>query len=472
MTLWLPRRPATSLLLACCVCAAACARQPEFDLIVRGGTIDEGTGAVEGVRRADVGIKGDRIAEIGNLANRRASAVVDASGKLVVPGFIDAHGQSGVTLLGDGYGESHLRQGITTEIIGDNSPAFWTSGTADASALQRLGLAFDWNGIDGYFGKLESRGTAINVGTLVPSALAPPGASAAAFVDEAMRAGALGVADDAADVTGRKVLASVAGRYNGVFVSRLRSGVPVPEEADAIVSAAAEGRPTVAIVDLMLVDPPAADSVAQVVRRLVLGNQNGLRPFGTIAPFAASAGGSDAPAREALKYGAISIGTNTAAATAATAPPTTSPAAFGAFPRLLGQWVREEHVLELREAVRRITSQAASIFQLQQRGMIRENYFADLFVFDPQTIRDLGETKRVPRGHRLCHRQWGRDADAGRVDRLACGSPAAPRGSSTAVNRGVSPLRSPPHARRGRTSSFASRTRVPAPGGCGRPWCS
>src|SRR6266850_6399053 len=229
------------LLAALCASGGACSRQPEFDVIVHGGTVDDGTGTAEGVRRADVGIKGDRIAEIGDLSSRRASAVIDASGKVVAPGFIDAHGQSGVALLADGYGESHLRQGITTEIIGDNSPAFWTARTADVTALQRLGLAFDWNGVNGYFEKLESRGTAINVGTLVPSALAPAGSPIATFVDEAMRAGAMGVFDDSIDIAERKALASVAGRYGGVVASRLRNGMPVADAADEILSAAAEG---------------------------------------------------------------------------------------------------------------------------------------------------------------------------------------------------------------------------------------
>src|SRR4029077_18595450 len=67
------------------------------------------------------------------------------------------------------------------------------------------------------------------------------------------------------------------------------------------------------------------------------------------------------------------------------APP---PAAFGAFPRLLGQLSRDEHLVDFREAIRRNTSGVASVFRIAQRGIIRENYFADLVVFDPRTIAD------------------------------------------------------------------------------------
>src|SRR4051794_24920695 len=93
------------ILVACC---AACSTQPTFDVIVRGGTVYDGTGESSGVRRADVGIRGDRIAAIGDLSARRAQEVIDATGKVVVPGFIDAQSRSGLALLADGFGESHL----------------------------------------------------------------------------------------------------------------------------------------------------------------------------------------------------------------------------------------------------------------------------------------------------------------------------------------------------------------------------
>ena len=151
--------------------ATGCQTQNQpFDLVIRGGDVVDGSGAP--ARRADVGIKGDRIAAIGDLAAAKAGLVIDSSGRVVSPGFIDVQGQSGVTLLADGNGESHLRQGITSEIIGEGgSPAFWTAETADPDTLAPYGLAFDWVTTGGYFDRLRTRGIAINLGTFVPATM-------------------------------------------------------------------------------------------------------------------------------------------------------------------------------------------------------------------------------------------------------------------------------------------------------------
>jgi N-acyl-D-amino-acid deacylase len=90
---------------------------PQFDLVVRGGQVLDGRGTP--ARRSDIGVSGDRIVALGDLSGASATTVIDAAGKVVSPGFIDVQGQSGTTLLIDGRGESHLRQGITSEIIGE-----------------------------------------------------------------------------------------------------------------------------------------------------------------------------------------------------------------------------------------------------------------------------------------------------------------------------------------------------------------
>ncbi|MFM8533035.1 MAG: hypothetical protein ACKOEC_05515 [Acidimicrobiia bacterium] len=129
----------------------ACAPAPtqRFDLIVRGGQVLDGTG--QPPQRVDVGVIGDRITRIGDLSGASAGREIDATGRIVAPGFIDVQGQSGTTLLADGNGESHRRQGITSEIIGEGgSPAFWAPGAADADGLAPYGLTFDWKGFGGY----------------------------------------------------------------------------------------------------------------------------------------------------------------------------------------------------------------------------------------------------------------------------------------------------------------------------------
>jgi N-acyl-D-aspartate/D-glutamate deacylase len=236
------RRPAVSAAVLAAVTLSFCAPAPEFDLVIRGGEVIDGTG-IE-ARRADVGIKGDRISAIGNLVDRSAGQILDAAGKIVSPGFIDTQGQSGTTLLVDGNGESHVRQGITSEIIGEGgSPAFWTARTADTQTLQRAGLQFDWTSFDGYFRKLEDRGTSINVGTLVPATMARREVVGLdnrkatpdemkrmeEFVDAGMRAGGFGLSSaliyppgSFADTDELVALARVAARHKGIYVSHVR----------------------------------------------------------------------------------------------------------------------------------------------------------------------------------------------------------------------------------------------------------
>jgi N-acyl-D-aspartate/D-glutamate deacylase len=213
-----------------------------LDLIVRGGQVLDGTG--QPPQRVDVGIAGDRIVRIGDLSSERAGQVIDATGLMVAPGFIDVQGQSGTTLLADGNGESHLRQGITTEIIGEGgSPAFWTPGADDGESLAPFGLTFDWKGFNGYFDKLRERGTTINVGTFVPATTVrrtvvgmdnrPPTADELgrmeAMVDQAMRDGAFGLSSALIYVPGTfaktdelLALAKVAAKYKGIYISHIR----------------------------------------------------------------------------------------------------------------------------------------------------------------------------------------------------------------------------------------------------------
>ena len=97
------------------------AREP-FDVLIRGGKIVDGTGNpwFEG----DVAIRGDRIAAVGPLGARcRRAAVIDARGLVVAPGFVDMHSHSDMTLLEDGTAQSKVRQGVTTEILGEDTSA-------------------------------------------------------------------------------------------------------------------------------------------------------------------------------------------------------------------------------------------------------------------------------------------------------------------------------------------------------------
>jgi N-acyl-D-aspartate/D-glutamate deacylase len=237
------QRPLKLTAVICLAVVAACAPgAPRFDLIVRGGEVVDGSG--QPPQRADLGIVGDRIARVGDLSGESAGRVIDATGLIVAPGFIDVQGQSGTTLLADGNGESHLRQGITTEIIGEGgSPAFWTPGSDDGDALAPFGIAFDWKDFNGYFDKLKQLGTTINVGTFVPATTvrrsilgmdnrAPTADELSrmeTMVDQAMRDGAFGLSSALIYVPGTfaktdelVALAKVAAKHKGIYITHVR----------------------------------------------------------------------------------------------------------------------------------------------------------------------------------------------------------------------------------------------------------
>ena len=377
------------LLATCAWFLVSCSSDPDFDLVIRGGTVYDGTGEASGIRRADVGIAGDRIRQIGDLGTRTARESVDATGRIVAPGFIDAQSRSGLTLLADGAGESHLRQGITSEILSDNSPAPWTAATADTGALRRYGITLDWMGLGGYFDRLESRGTAINVGSLIPLSLARAAGNSTSFIDGAMREGAFGLVDDVNADVPELVAASIpVGTRDGMVMLRVDSAAASTDDGVLAVGAHAHR-----IVIAGLSHAPADHPASEMIGRMLRAVPRNVFVYGTITPYASVAGEPDATVRETAKFGGVLIGTDSAAVRASSALADTHPAAFGAFPRFVGPYVRDG-VFELREAVRRATSVPASVFQIQQRGIIRENYYADLVVFDPRTIADRATFER------------------------------------------------------------------------------
>src|SRR5512132_2476264 len=87
-----------------------------WSLLLRGGTVVDGSGAP--ARAADVAIEGDRIVEIGPHLPASAARVIDATGHVVAPGFIDAHSHSDLFYFACPSAESKVRQGVTTEVVG------------------------------------------------------------------------------------------------------------------------------------------------------------------------------------------------------------------------------------------------------------------------------------------------------------------------------------------------------------------
>src|SRR5579863_252765 len=128
------------------------AQSAPFDLVITNGHIIDGTGSPW--YSGDIGIRGGKIAAIGNLASAPRQRTIDAAGKVVAPGFIDMLGQSELTILVDARLPSKIYQGITTEITGEgNSPAPMTGAAREEAAqtLEHYGLKADWQTLGEYF---------------------------------------------------------------------------------------------------------------------------------------------------------------------------------------------------------------------------------------------------------------------------------------------------------------------------------
>lgn len=148
----------------------------EFDLLIRGGWVIDGSGGPP--FRADVGVLGDVVAEVGNLGTEAtAPRVIEAAGLHVVPGFIDAHVHGDLMVLADPVHRAAIRQGVTTYILGQDGSAFAPGSAATIDYMRRYTAGFngnppevvsDWRSVGEYLARFD-RATAVNVAYLIPN---------------------------------------------------------------------------------------------------------------------------------------------------------------------------------------------------------------------------------------------------------------------------------------------------------------
>ena len=220
-------------------------QSPQYDLLIRNGTIVDGSGAPG--FKADLAVNGDRIVRIGDLSRATATRVIDAAGLVVAPGFFDLLGQSETYLLIDPRAMSKVMQGVTTEITGEGesiAPINERQIKEQEGFLRRFNLSIDWRTLDEYFKRLEKQRSGVNVGTFVGATQVreyvigyedrePSKAELEqmkTLVARAMRDGALGLSSSLQYVPARFAktselieLAKVARQYGGIYATHQRS---------------------------------------------------------------------------------------------------------------------------------------------------------------------------------------------------------------------------------------------------------
>jgi N-acyl-D-amino-acid deacylase len=489
-----------------------------LEVVVRGGTLYDGTGGAP--RRADLGIRGDRVAAIGDLSGAEGAIVVDATGLAVAPGFVNMLSWSSESLLVDGRSQGEIRQGVTTQIFGEGeSFGPWTEEMKRVRREAQGDLKYDiaWTTLAENLAFLEKKGVSQNVASFIGAATVreyvvglddrrptPSELDAMrALVRKEMEAGALGIGSSliyapALFATTEELieLCKAAAPYGGTYISHLRSegdrlvegvdellriareaGVPAeiyhlkaggeanwPKMDEVIAKVEAARRGGLKITADMytytaghtgfdaclppwareggfektiarLQDPPSrARLVAEIKapgegwenlcalagspeRMLLLEfKTDALKPLtGKSLAEAAKVRGKDwaetildlvledrtrvgvafflmseENVRKQIRLPWVSFGSDAGslATEGVFLKSSAHPRAYGNFARLLGKYVREEKLIPLEEAIRRLTGLPAANLGLDRRGLLREGMFADVVVFDPATIAD------------------------------------------------------------------------------------
>ncbi len=309
----------TLMLLAGCATPAALppVSMPTYDLVLRGGTVMDGSGAP--ARLADIAITGDKIALVGEVRPRAGKREVDVRGKTVTPGFINLLSWATESLLVDGRGQSDVLQGVTFELFGEGTSMGPLTPDMQADLVkQQSDMRFDvpWTTLGEYLAHMERKGVSPNIASLIGAATARTYVlgkdNRAATTDElqkmrelvqaAMKDGAFGVGSSLIYAPGNfasteelQQLARAAGEMGGVYMSHIRSeGDRFDEASDEFLTIARACACRAHIYHLKTAGKKNWGKQRQIIAKLEAARATGLPVAANAYPYVYGATGFDA----------------------------------------------------------------------------------------------------------------------------------------------------------------------------------
>ena len=291
--------------------------QSKYDVIIRNGTIYDGSGNKPYV--ADLGVNGDKIVFIGSLKNAHGKKEIDATGLAVSPGFINMLSWANETLIEDGKSQSDLRQGVTLEVMGEG----WSMGPLNEKmrkeSLKEEGdIKYDitWTTFGDYLQFLQDKGISTNVASFVGAASvriyvlgyedrAPNKRELKRMQDlvaEAMKEGALGVGSALIYAPGfyaktdeLVALCKTAAEYGGMYISHIRSeGNDILNALDELITISREAHIPAEVYHIKAAGKSNWNKLDSVINKIETARKQGLKITADMYNYTAAATGLDA----------------------------------------------------------------------------------------------------------------------------------------------------------------------------------
>jgi len=288
-----------------------------LDVLIRGGLVYDGTGAQP--QQVDLAIRGDRIAGVGDFKDAKVKTIIDATGLAVAPGFINMLSWSNESLIQDGRSQSEIRQGVTTEIMGEGESMGPVNDRVREHMLrEQSDIKYDikWNTLAEYLRYLESRGVSCNVASFIGATTIRENVigfedkqptleqldQMRELVRKEMEAGALGIGTSLiyppafyAKTDELIELCKVAAKYQGKYISHMRSeGNRLLEAVDELIRISREAGIPAEVYHIKAAGQPNWGKIDDLLSRIETAQKEGLKITADMYTYTAGGTGLDA----------------------------------------------------------------------------------------------------------------------------------------------------------------------------------